>query len=132
MVKILVIEDDPNVADWNTLLNGPPLFNPQVQQAQQVGEVRPISVSRFRRLLRRIVHTRQTGIFVDQRSKFMKNLAQEIAKIRGRDTFVVDIAKLTDEEQTLVFGDILRTIYALYAEASEEEENLPKKVVILS
>jgi len=44
---------------------------------------------------------------------------QEIAKIRGGDVFVVDIAKLTDEEQTLVFGDIPRTIYTLYAEEDD-------------
>jgi len=119
-----------NVTDWDSLLNGPPLFNPKTQQAQPIGEVRAISVSRFRRLLRRIVRTRQSGIFVNQRTRFMKNLSQEIAKIKGGDVFVVDIAKLTDEEQTLVFGDILRTIYALYAEAEEEEENLPKKVII--
>ncbi len=44
--------------------------------------------------------------------------------------YVVDIAKLTDEEQTLVFGDILRTVYALYAEEGTEEYELPKKVII--
>jgi len=42
----------------------------------------------------------------------------------------VDIAKLTDDEQTLVFGDILRTIYALYAEEGSEHEGLPEKVII--
>jgi hypothetical protein len=44
---------------------------------------------------------------------------------------VVDIAKLTDDEQTLVFGDILRTIYALYAEAGiDEEGELPEKLIV--
>jgi len=43
---------------------------------------------------------------------------------------VVDIAKLTDDEQTLVFGDILRTIYALYAEEGSDREDLPEKVII--
>jgi len=119
-----------NVTNWGSLLNGPPLFNPQTQQAQQIGEVRAISVSRFRRLLRRIIQTRQSGVFVNQRARFMKNLSHEIAGIKGGETFVVDIAKLTDEKQTLIFGDILRTIYALYAEASEEGETLPKKVII--
>jgi len=116
------------VTDWNSLLNGEPLV--KEGQAQQVGDVRPVSVGRFRRLLRRIVQTRQTGIFVDQRPRDVKNLSTEIARIRGGETIVVDIACLADDEQTLVFGDILRTIYALYAEEGSESEDLPERVVI--
>ena len=119
-----------SVTDWNSLLNGPPLFDPNTGQAQSVGDVRAVSVARFRRLLRRIVQTRQTGIFVPQRPRDVKNLSQEIAKIRGGETIVVDIARLADDEQTLVFGDILRTIYALYAEEGSESEDLPEKVII--
>lgn len=120
-----------NVTDWDSLLNGPPLFDPARGQAQQVGEVRAISVGRFRRLLRRIVQTRQSGVFVSQRAKGIASISDEIAKIKGGEVIVVDIAKLTDDEQTLVFGDILRTIYALYAEeGSEDREDLPEKVII--
>jgi DNA helicase HerA-like ATPase len=53
-----------------------------------------------------------------------------MARIRGGEVVVVDIAKLTDDEQTLVFGDILRTLYARYAEADESDEDLPEKVII--
>ena len=119
-----------NVNTWRDLLNGPPLVDPNTRQAKQVGDVRAVSVGRFRRLLRRIVETRQTGIFVSQRSDRVKNLSQEIARIRGGETIVVDIARLADDEQTLVFGDILRTIYALYAEEGSESEDLPEKVII--
>ena len=117
------------VQDWDTLLNGPPLVDQQ-GKAQRVGDVRPESVARFRRIMRRIVKTRQSGLFVGQRPRGTYNLSQEIAKIRGGETIVVDIARLTDEEQTLVFGDILRTIYRLYAESAEEDEDLPRKVII--
>jgi hypothetical protein len=119
------------VQDWKTLLDGPPLYDPD-KKAQQVGDVRASSVGRFRRILRRIVQTRQSGIFVDERAKHVRNLSEEIAKIKGGETIVVDIAKLTDDEQTLVFGDILRTIYGLYAEAGPEGEDtdLPEKVII--
>ncbi|BCW96090.1 MAG: hypothetical protein KatS3mg018_1572 [Fimbriimonadales bacterium] len=76
--------------------------------------------------------TRQSGIFVEQRSRNAVNLSEEVAKIRGGEVVVVDIAKLTDDEQTLVFGDILRTIYALYAESDETEigDTIPEKVII--
>lgn len=123
-------KDWQGVTDWHSLLNGPPLVDPSTGQAKQVGDVRPVSVGRFRRLLRRIVQTRQTGIFVSQRPSGVKKLSEEIAKIRGGETIVVDIARLADDEQTLVFGDILRTIYALYAEEGSEQADLPDKVII--
>jgi DNA helicase HerA-like ATPase len=118
------------VRNWDTLLDGPPLFDPNKGQVNSVGDVRATSVARFRRILRRIVKTRQSGLFVSQRDRDTKSLSEEIAKIRGGDVIVVDIAKLTDDEQTLVFGDILRTIYALYAEEGSEDEDLPEKVII--
>lgn len=119
-----------NATTWNNLLNGQPLV--QNGQAQNIGDVRAVSVGRFRRLLRRIVQTRQSGIFVEQRAYNVKNLSKEIAEIKGGEVVVVDIAKLTDDEQTLVFGDILRTIYALYAESDESAESgtLPEKVIV--
>ena len=43
---------------------------------------------------------------------------------------MVDIAKLPDAEQTLVFGDLLKTIYSLKAEAPEEgEQEAPEKIM---
>ena len=46
---------------------------------------------------------------------------------------MVDIAKLKDEEQTLVFGDLLRTIYALKAEELDDRDptagEIPEKIL---
>jgi DNA helicase HerA-like ATPase len=118
------------VTDWRSLLYGPPLVDPKTGQSQKVDEVQAVTVGRFRRILRRIVETRQSGLFVSQRRRGIASIHEEIARIRGGEVVVVDIAKLTDDEQTLVFGDILRTIYALYAEGSEEADELPDKVII--
>lgn len=91
------------------------------------------SLGMFRRHLRRIVQTRQTGLFVESRAKNEKLLADELVNIKGGVTYVVDIAKLADDEQTLVFGDILRTIYGVKAGADEdrtEKAPVPEKVII--
>lgn len=91
------------------------------------------SIGMFRRHLRRIVQTRQTGIFVESRSSNEKLLSDALVNIKGGVTYVVDIAKLADDEQTLVFGDILRTIYAVKAEESEgrvEKSQVPEKVIV--
>jgi hypothetical protein len=119
-----------NVPDWNALLNGLPLMDKGIPQS--VGEVRASSVGRFVRILRRVVRNRQSGVFVEQRAaRRAVNLGEEIRKIQGGQTTVVDIAKLTDEERSLVFGQIIQEVYGMYAEATiDERADLPKKVII--
>jgi DNA helicase HerA-like ATPase len=120
-----------DVGSWNDLLNGPPLMDKGVPQPIG-GEIRASSVGRFIRVLRRVVRNRQSGLFVDQRAaRRAANLGEEIRKIEGGQTTVVDIAKLTDEERALVFGQIIQEVYSMYAEATiDERGDLPKKVLI--
>jgi len=119
-----------SIGTWDDLLTKPPLMDQGAPQA--VGQVRPSSVGRFVRLLRRVVKTRQSGIFVPQLSTKMTRLDKAIAGIKGGHTYVVDIARLQADEQTLVFGDVLRTIYGLYSGESglDESEELPDKVIV--
>jgi len=119
-----------NVNSWTNLLYAAPLFKDG--KSQGFGDNRASSVGKFRRHLRRLVETRQTGVFVDSRSRGEQVLSHEIYNIKGGHTYVVDIAKLKDEEQTLVFGDLLRTIYALKAEEVDdrtEPSDVPSKII---
>jgi len=120
-----------NVQSWGALLEF--LRQRQSERGRWRGMFASSSIGAFRRHLRRIVQTRQTGIFVGSRSRNEKLLSDELVNIKGGWTYVVDIAKLADDEQTLVFGDILRTIYAVKAEEAEdrtEEAPVPEKVII--
>ncbi len=119
-----------DVTTWDNLLNSPPLMDKGIPQG--VGEVRPSSVGRFVRVLRRVVRNRQSGVFVQQRAaRRAVNLGEEIRKIQGGQTTVVDIAKLTEEERALVFGHIIQEVYGMYAEATvDEQKDLPKRVII--
>ncbi|MDQ7794517.1 MAG: ATP-binding protein [bacterium] len=119
-----------NIVTWDDLLTKPPLMDGGVPQ--QVLQVRPSSVGRFVRLLRRVIKTRQSGVFVPQLSTRMVALHSEIGDLKGGHTYVVDIARLQPDEQTLVFGDVLRTIYELYSGESglETAEELPEKVIV--
>jgi hypothetical protein len=71
-------------------------------------------------------------LFVDQRNpKRAANLGEEVRNIKGGQTLVVDIAKLQDEERALVFGHIIKEVYAMYAEATVDERgDIPEKVII--
>lgn len=119
-----------NVRAWDNLLNGPPLMDHGIPQ--KYGQVAASSVGRFIRILRRVVRNRQSGLFVEQRApRRAANLGEEIRKIQGGQTTVVDIAKLTDEERALVFGHIIQEVYGMYAEATVDERgDLPKRVII--
>jgi len=117
-----------DVYSWDNLLNGPPLFRDG--KTAKWGDHHAASVGKFRRHLRRLVRTRQTGTFVDARGKHERVLATEMSKLQGGHTYVVDIAKLHDEEQTLVFGDLLRTVYELKAEPPEgRETDVPERII---
>lgn len=119
-----------NIQTWDDLLTRPPLVDGGIPQ--KLGNVAASSVGRFLRILRRIVKTRQSGIFVPQLSTRMTSAERVIGSIEGGHTYVVDIARLTDDEQTLIFGDILRTIYGLYSGEVllEDDYELPEKVLV--
>ncbi len=119
-----------NVQTWDDLLTKPPL----VQQGipQKFRNIHSTSVGRFLRLLRRVVKTRQSGIFVPQRSNRMVTIEHKIGNIQSGHTYVIDIARLNPEEQTLVFGDVMRTVYGLYSGESLPFDTYkpPDKVII--
>ncbi|MCK4403538.1 MAG: ATP-binding protein [candidate division Zixibacteria bacterium] len=115
------------VHDWNGLLNNPPLA--AEGRSRAIGDVRASSVGKFRRHLRRMVQTKTTGLFTSNRTRNEYHLEEELRSIEGGHTYVVDIAKLNDYEQSFVFGDIVRTIYYLFAE-SDVTLDLPDKVLI--
>jgi len=107
-----------NVQSWGQLLEF--LRQIQGQRGRWRGLFMASSIGKFRRHLRRLVRTRQTGIFVDSRASGEQVLSDVVTNIKGGHTYVVDIAKLSDDEQALVFGDLLRSIYAIKAEEVEE------------
>lgn len=115
------------VHDWQSLLNGPPLA--ENGQSKPIGDIKAVSVGKFRRHLRRIVINKTSGLFTDNRTMREDNLSEKLREIEGGHTYVVDIAKLTDNEQAFVFGDIVKTIYEMFAE-SDETYDMPKKVII--
>jgi DNA helicase HerA-like ATPase len=118
------------VQTWDDLLSKPPLVQQGIPQKYR--NIHPASVGRFLRLLRRVVKTRQSGIFVPQLSTRMTTIEKAVGDIKGGHTYVIDIAKLYPEEQTLVFGDVLRTVYGLYSGEALlfDDYEPPKKVII--
>jgi len=113
---------------WSNLLDSPPLV--KEGKTQKFGDHYVATIGKFRRLLRRMVKTMHSGIFVDTRSRSEKLLSEEIEKIKGGHIYVIDIAQIKEYEQQLVFGDLLKTIYSLKTETPEgRDTDIPEKVI---
>jgi DNA helicase HerA-like ATPase len=119
-----------NCNSWDNLLNGEPLV--KNGKTEKWGDHYASTIGKFRRHLRRIIRTRSTGLFTNARARNELKIAEQIREIEGGQTYVVDIARLNDEEQKLVFGDVLRTVYELKAEDPENRTSrkpIPEKII---
>lgn len=109
-----------NVRTWDDLLWKSPLTQWANDPKTAPGALQPRSILRFFRYVNKFVRHRNTGVFVDQKVQNWVTVRDVLSRITGGHTYVVDIAKLRDNEQTLVFGDVVRTIYNVFAGAGEE------------
>ena len=58
-------------------------------------------------------------------------LRDEIASINKNDVMVIDVAKLDEESQGFVFGDVMRAVYNLKLGASKRpDEEIPDRIII--
>lgn len=87
---------------------------------------------KFRRLLKKSINN---TIFVESKStdenRCQCYLSDEIKAIKSNDVMVVDIAKLDEQLQYLVFGDVLKSVYDLkMGETERDEDEIPKQIII--
>ncbi|MFQ5801434.1 MAG: ATP-binding protein [Candidatus Methylomirabilales bacterium] len=109
-----------DVRTWNDLLFQSPLSQWASGQQAPPGALQPRSILRFFRYINKFVRHRNTGTFVEQKAQNWVTVRDVLSRIEGGHAYVVDIAKLHDNEQTLVFGDVVRTIYNVFSGAGEE------------
>ena len=58
-------------------------------------------------------------------------LRDQIAKIQKNDVMVIDVAKLDEESQGFVFGDVMRAVYNLKLGSSERpDDEIPDRIII--
>ena len=104
-------------------------------QGKNAGAGKEISVLSWRKFYRlfnksfqkcRQMFTEQLGN--DGRSV---RLRDKIAQIKKNDIMVIDVAKLDEESQGFVFGDVMRAVYNLKLGSSKRpDEDIPDRIVI--
>lgn len=95
-------------------------------------EITVLSWRKFNRLFKKTLD--KTTIFCNSynREKKETRLNESIKNINKNDVYVIDIAKLDEETQGFVFGDVMRAIYDLKLGQidNRKEADIPSKIVI--
>lgn len=106
------------------------------QEKGDTGKDKTISVlswRKFYRLFRKTLE-RNKDLFSNSINinKSEVRLQDSIKQIRKNDIYVIDIAKLDEESQGFVFGDVMRAIYDLKLGqiTDREESEIPSKIII--
>lgn len=88
------------------------------------------SWQRFRRLINNSIND---DVFVNSKSSAKEQhqvyLSDEVLNINGGEMMVVDIAGLTEQLQCLVFGDLIRSVYALKHGDFDQDDRTSKKPI---
>lgn len=118
------------LSDWMEFLD-------EVQKKCQAGgsntdkEITVASWRKFNRIIRKTI--KDNYIFGDiHDKKYETRLGNALKYIKRNEIHVIDIAKLNENMQGFIFGDVIRSVYNLQlGQYSEDKEvNPPKKIII--
>lgn len=118
-----------DVSSWSQFIN-------KISEYTKAGRTKghkEISVMSWRKFKRVVTKALNNSIF-SQRVVAKKNeirLRDSIKEIKKNEIHVIDIAKLDQDTQAFVFGDVIRAIYDLKLGQEDRDENeIPTKIVI--
>lgn len=115
--------------DWEEFLD-------EVQKHCKAGaggdkEITVASWRKFNRIIRKSIYRNEIfGNVHDNNSEV--RVGESLKRIKKNEVHVIDIAKLNEDMQGFVFGDVIRTIYDLQLGQFSDEDGIepPKKIVI--
>jgi len=104
------------------------------QEKGDTGKDKTISVLSWRKFYRLFRKSLDRNLFFSNSLKkdgSEVRLQGAIKQIEKNDVFVIDIAKLDEEAQGFVFGDVMRAIYDLkLGQIEREDSEIPSKIII--
>lgn len=122
------------ISEWGNLLEALGHYTKSGRKDDQTIPV--ASWRKFYRIFKK-VYDKNAGLFatrVDPKKSEVR-LSRSLMNIQPNDCFVIDVAKLDEEMQAFVFGDVMRSIYELKqggldAEGRTTKAKLPSTVII--
>ena len=102
-------------------------------QSDKKNTTKEISVMSWRKFYRLFNKSYQKckQMFTNKLGDDGVRLRDDIANINKNDVMVIDVAKLDEESQGFVFGDVMRAVYNLKLGASKRpDEEIPDRIII--
>ncbi len=119
-----------DVDSWNTLINTVAEYK---KSGRKDGD-KDISVMSWRKFSRIISKSLSHSIFQKAvvPAKNETRLQEAVSNIKTNEVHVIDIAKLDEDTQAFVFGDVMRAIYELKLGQKENrnEKDIPSRIII--
>ena len=116
-----------NIDTWSDFQNA--LYQQtQVNKTTSGKEISVLSWRKFYRLFNK-AYQKNKQMFTDALGTGIR-LRDKVANIKKNDVMVIDIAKLDEESQGFVFGDVMRAIYNLKLSSERPEEEIPDRIII--
>lgn len=105
----------------------------QTKSGNSKSQGKEISVMSWRKFYRLFNKSFQKSrqMFTEKLGKGSVRLRDEITKIQKNDVMVIDVAKMDEESQGFVFGDVMRAVYNLKLGSPDRpEEEIPDRIII--
>ena len=100
------------------------------EKATSGKEISVMSWRRFYRLFNKC-YQKNKQMFTNGLGDTGVRLREEIDGIKKNDVYVIDVAKLDEESQGFVFGDVMRAVYNLKLGATDRpDEEIPDRVIL--
>ncbi len=117
------------VSSWSQFLSKVGEYT-QAGRTKGDKEISVMSWRKFKRIVAKaLTHSIFSNRVVPEKSEV--RLRDSIVGIQKNDIHVVDIARLDQDSQAFVFGDVIRAIYDLkLGQEDREEHDIPSKIVI--
>ncbi|WP_218050424.1 ATP-binding protein [Bacteroides faecis] len=116
------------VETWSDFQNA---LSQQTQSGKGNTQGKEISVLSWRKFYRLFnkAYNKNKEMFTDSLGSGVR-LRDKVTNIKKNEVMVIDIAKLDEESQGFVFGDVMRAVYNLKLSSDRPEEDIPDRVII--
>jgi DNA helicase HerA-like ATPase len=133
IVSKIIDESDSDfggLSDWGDFLDKVS-ENSQKGSSGSKGEISVLSWRKFKRIVNKAIKNDDMFANRVQSEQSECRLADALKRIKKNEVHVIDIAKLQEDKQAFVFGDVVKTIYNLkLGEYDNEGVSPPARIVI--
>jgi len=118
-----------NIRDWDALEHEISEHG-KTNSGRGDKEITVQSWRKFKRIISKSLRNSMFGNRVVPEQNEVR-LSSALEQIKANEMFVVDIAKLDENLQSFVFGDVIRTIYDLkLGQLTDRDEDIPTRIVV--